>query len=90
MLGVLEGLANWTGLPAIALRIIAVVLLFKVGFAPIGLAYLGAALLMPVDGNEPVLFSGHGKHELPDNATVLTEAVGQDRKAGGGYGKVRQ
>ncbi len=47
VLGVIEGLANWSGLPAIALRIVAVILLFKVGFVPIGLAYLGAAILMP-------------------------------------------
>ena len=47
VLGVIEGLANWSGLPAIALRIVAVILLFKVGFVPIGLAYLGAAVLMP-------------------------------------------
>jgi len=47
LLGVIEGLANWTGLPVLALRIIAVILLFKVGFAPMGIAYLGAAILMP-------------------------------------------
>ena len=47
VLGVMEGLANWSGLPAFVLRIVAVVLLFKVGFVPIGLAYLGAAILMP-------------------------------------------
>ncbi|MBI9094490.1 MAG: PspC domain-containing protein [Sphaerochaeta sp.] len=47
VLGVIEGLANWTGLPVLALRIIAVILLFKVGFVPIGIAYLGSALLMP-------------------------------------------
>ena len=47
VLGVIEGLANWTGLPALALRIVAVILLFKVGFVPIGIAYLGAALLLP-------------------------------------------
>ncbi len=47
VLGVIEGVANWSGLPAFALRIVAVVLLFKVGFVPIGLAYLGSAILMP-------------------------------------------
>ncbi|MDT4762620.1 PspC domain-containing protein [Sphaerochaeta sp. PS] len=47
VLGVLAGLANWSGLPVAALRIIAVVLLFTVGFTKIGIIYLGAALLMP-------------------------------------------
>jgi len=47
LLGVIEGLATWTGLPALALRIIAVILLFKVGFATMAIAYLGSALLMP-------------------------------------------
>ena len=47
VLGVIKGLANWSGLPVLALRIIAVILLFKVGFVPIGIAYLGSALLMP-------------------------------------------
>lgn len=47
LLGVIEGLANWTGLPVLALRIIAVILLFKIGFVPILIAYLGSALLLP-------------------------------------------
>jgi len=47
LLGVIEGLANWTGLPVLALRIIAVILLFKVGFVPMGIAYLGSALMLP-------------------------------------------
>ena len=47
LLGVIEGLATWTGLPVLALRIIAVILLFKIGFVPMGIAYLGSALLMP-------------------------------------------
>lgn len=47
LLGVIEGLANWTGLPVLALRIIAVILLFKVGFVPMGIAYLGSALFLP-------------------------------------------
>lgn len=47
LLGVIEGLANWSGLPVLALRIVAVILLFKVGFIPMGIAYLGSALLMP-------------------------------------------
>lgn len=47
LLGVIEGLANWTGLPVMALRIIAIVLLFTVGFTTMTVAYLGSALLMP-------------------------------------------
>jgi phage shock protein PspC (stress-responsive transcriptional regulator) len=47
MLGVIEGLANWTGLPVMALRIIAIVLLFTVGFTTMTIAYLGSALLIP-------------------------------------------
>jgi phage shock protein PspC (stress-responsive transcriptional regulator) len=47
VLGVLEGLANWSGLPVLALRIIADIHLFKLRFVPIGLAYLGSAILMP-------------------------------------------
>lgn len=47
LLGVIQGLATWSGLPVAVLRIVAIILLFKVGFAPMGIAYLGSALLLP-------------------------------------------
>jgi len=47
LLGVIQGVATWSGLPVLALRIIAVILLFKAGFVLMGIAYLGSALLMP-------------------------------------------
>lgn len=47
LLGVFQGLATWSGLPVLLLRIVGIVLLFKIGFVPIGIAYLVAALLLP-------------------------------------------
>jgi phage shock protein PspC (stress-responsive transcriptional regulator) len=47
ILGVFQGLANWSGLPVWALRIIAIILLFSVGFWKIGALYCLAAVLMP-------------------------------------------
>lgn len=46
-LGVFQGLANWSGLPALALRVIGLVLLFSVGFFKVAALYLLAAVLMP-------------------------------------------
>ncbi|AEV29833.1 putative stress-responsive transcriptional regulator [Sphaerochaeta pleomorpha str. Grapes] len=46
-LGVFQGLANWSGLPAWALRIIGLILLFSVGFFKVAALYLLAAVLMP-------------------------------------------
>lgn len=48
ILGVLGGLATWSGIPAVALRVIALILLFKVGLFIASVTYLGLALLMPV------------------------------------------
>jgi phage shock protein PspC (stress-responsive transcriptional regulator) len=47
ILGVFQGLATWSGLPVLLLRIVAVILLFSVGFTPMIIAYLGAALILP-------------------------------------------
>ncbi len=47
LFGVLEGIANWSGLPVGLLRIVFVILLFSVGFIPMTIAYLIAALLLP-------------------------------------------
>ena len=46
-LGVCQGLATWSGLPVVAFRILAIILLFSVGFFKIGALYLLAALLLP-------------------------------------------
>ncbi|MBZ4674253.1 MAG: hypothetical protein JG773_1224 [Spirochaeta sp.] len=47
ILGVFQGLATWSGLPVLLLRIVAVILLFSVGFTPMIIAYLGVALILP-------------------------------------------
>lgn len=47
LLGVFQGLANWSGLPAWALRIIGIALLFSVGFLKVTALYFLAAVLMP-------------------------------------------
>ncbi|WP_320130508.1 PspC domain-containing protein [uncultured Sphaerochaeta sp.] len=46
-LGVFQGLANWSGLPVWALRIIGIIVFFSIGFWKIGVLYLLAAILMP-------------------------------------------
>lgn len=47
LLGVFQGLAAWSGLPVLLLRIIGVILLFRVGFLPMTVAYLAAAIMLP-------------------------------------------
>lgn len=47
ILGVFQGLSTWSGLPVLLLRIIGIILLFTVGFAPIIIAYLVTALMLP-------------------------------------------
>ncbi|NCC65973.1 MAG: PspC domain-containing protein [Spirochaetia bacterium] len=47
ILGVFQGLATWSGLPALLLRIVGIILLFSVGFAPMIIAYLATALMLP-------------------------------------------
>ncbi len=48
ILGVFQGLANWSGLPVGLLRVIGIILIFAVGFTPMVIAYLGSALLLPL------------------------------------------
>lgn len=40
ILGVFQGLATWSGLPVLLLRIVGIILLFSVGFIPMVIAYL--------------------------------------------------
>ena len=47
LLGVFQGLANWSGLPVWAWRIAGIALMVTVGFFKIGFLYLLAAILMP-------------------------------------------
>ncbi|MGE4583966.1 MAG: PspC domain-containing protein [Sphaerochaeta sp.] len=47
ILGVFQGLATWSGLPVGLLRIVGIVLLFSVGFVPVTIAYLLAAVMLP-------------------------------------------
>ena len=47
ILGVFQGLATWSGLPVLMLRIICLILLFTVGFVPMTIAYILVALMLP-------------------------------------------
>ena len=47
ILGVFQGLASWSGLPVLLLRIIGLILLFSVGFVPMAIAYILTALMLP-------------------------------------------
>ncbi|MFA6772437.1 MAG: hypothetical protein WCR99_01965 [Sphaerochaeta sp.] len=42
-----QGLATWSGLPVLLLRIIGLILLFSVGFVPMANAYILTALMLP-------------------------------------------
>ncbi|MFA6844351.1 MAG: PspC domain-containing protein [Sphaerochaetaceae bacterium] len=47
ILGVFQGLASWSGINVWILRVIGIVIAFKIGFVPSIIIYLLGAVLMP-------------------------------------------
>lgn len=47
VLGVCQGLSDWSGIPVGLIRIAAIIALFATGFFPVGFFYLLLAVLLP-------------------------------------------